>query len=349
MPAAHEGFSRWERASVGRYVARRLLELVGLLVVVSAVIFFALRLGPFQPEANLSNVGVSPARIAEVRAQWHLDRPLLVQYANYLGGAVRGDFGRSFIDNRPVTTAIKQRLPVTIQLAVFAMLVGSVAGLGLGVLSALRRSSATDTASRTVALTGISLPSFWLGLMGIAVFSVKLGWLPSGGGVDASLVFAHPTGFYVLDGIIAGRWDVVVSALEHIVLPGLVLGTFIAGYVARITRTTMIEALSQDYIRTALAKGSPVRHIVVKDALPNTALPVLTVLGLLFGLLLSGAAVTETVFAYPGMGQLLVNAISGSDFPQIQASVLVLAAIYCFVNAVVDILYAVADPRVTLA
>lgn len=333
---------------MGAYVARRALHLVGLLVVVSAVIFFILRLGPFQPDSFLADTGGDPHRIAEIRKEWHLDQPLVVQYAAYMRSVLQGNFGRSFSDNQPVSVAITYRLPATIELALLSMLIGAVLGLTLGIVSALRRGTAGDTASRTVALAGTSMPSFWLGVMAIALFSVRLGWLPAGGSFSSTVDVHRRTGFLVLDGLLSGRPDVIRIALEHLLLPSLVLGFFVAGYIARITRTTMIEALSQDYVRTALAKGASTKRLVIAHALPNTALPVVTVLGLQFGLLLSGAAVTETVFSYPGMGKLLVDAIRGSDFPQIQASILILAGTYCVVNAIVDILYAVADPRVRL-
>jgi peptide/nickel transport system permease protein len=184
--------------------------------------------------------------------------------------------------------------------------------------------------------------------MAVAVFSVHFGWLPAGGSFDSRIEYHRHTGFFILDGFIDGDPRVSWIAFEHLLLPGLVLGIFVAGYIARITRTTMLDALTQEYVRTAVAKGVSHRQIVLHHALRSTALPVVTVTGLQFGLLLSGAAVTETVFSYPGMGKLLVDSIRASDFPQIQASILILAATYCLVNAVVDVLYVVLDPRVRL-
>jgi peptide/nickel transport system permease protein len=334
---------------MARYVARRFLELVVLLAVVSAVIFFILRLGPFKPDTFLEDAGADPARIAEIKSEWQLDRPLPVQYLSYMRHVLlQGDLGRSFGDNQPVATTIGERLPATIELALFAMVVGTALGLGLGVLSALKRDTPVDTASRAVALAGVSLPAFWVGVMAIAVFSVHLGWLPAGGSFDSRIEVHRTTGFLVLDGLIDGNPRASWIALEHLLLPGLVLGIFVAGYIARITRTTMLDALTRDYVRTAVAKGASHRRIVLHHALQNTALPIVTVIGLQFGLLLSGAAVTETVFSYPGMGKLLVDSIRASDFPQIQASILILAATYCLVNAVVDLLYVMLDPRVRI-
>jgi peptide/nickel transport system permease protein len=334
---------------VALYLLRRLGQLVLLLAVVSALIFFVLRLGPFKPDSFLQDAGTDPGRIAAIKSQWHLDDPLPVQYVAYMREVVlHGDLGRSFADNEPVSTTISTRLPATIELAIFAMVAGTLLGLALGVVSALKRDTWVDTLCRTVALAGVSLPAFWLGVMGIAIFSVHLGWLPAGGAFDSRMTYERHTGFIVLDGLIDGRPRVSWIALKHLLLPGLVLGIFVAGYIARIARTTMLEALAQEYIRTAVAKGLSYRRIVLRHALRSAALPVVTVIGLQFGLLLAGAAVTETVFAYPGMGKLLVDSIRASDFPQIQASILILAATYCLVNAVVDTLYAVLDPRVRL-
>ncbi|MEA2387158.1 MAG: peptide/nickel transport system permease protein, partial [Thermoleophilaceae bacterium] len=275
------------------------------------------------------------------------DEPLPVQYVSYVRHVVLdGNLGRSFADNEPVSTTIASRLPATIELALFAMVFGTLFGIGLGALSAVKRNTWVDTVSRTVALAGVSLPAFWIGVMAIAVFSVHLGWLPAGGSFDSRVPYERHTGFLLLDGFIDGNPRISWIAFQHLLLPGLVLGIFVAGYIGRITRMTMLEALSQDYIRTAVAKGLPNRTIVLRHALRTAALPVVTVIGLQFGLLLAGAAVTETVFAYPGMGKLLVDSIRASDFPQIQASILILAGTYCVVNAVVDTLYAVLDPRV---
>jgi peptide/nickel transport system permease protein len=333
---------------VARYFLGRLLQLVLLLVVVSALIFFVLRLGPFQPDSFLQEAGTDPDRIAAITEEWHLDDPLALQYLSYIRRVVEGDLGRSFADNEPVSTTISSRLPATIGLAIFAMVIGTLLGIGLGALSALKRDTPVDTLCRAVALAGVSLPAFWLGVMAIALFSVHFGWLPAGGSFDSRIEYERHTNFPLLDGLISGEPRVAWIALKHLLLPGLVLGVFVAGYIARITRTTMLEALTQDYIRTAVAKGVGYRRIVLRHALRSAALPVVTVIGLQFGLLLSGAAVTETVFSYPGMGKLLVDSIRASDFPQIQASILILAATYCLVNAVVDTLYVVLDPRVRL-
>jgi len=333
-----------------RFMILRLLQLFGVLLAASAIVFFSLRLGPFDPSSQIQEATLGdPERIAEVRAYWGLDQPLIVQYGKYLSGVLHGDLGRSLQDSQPVSRAIGDRLPATIELAVMAMLIGTTFGLGMGVLAAYKQDTALDVGGRAAALVGISFPTFWLGVMAIAIFSVKLQWLPAGGRFSSELDFEPTTGFYVLDGIIQGRLDVVTTALKHLLLPALVLGLLVAGLVTRITRAAMLEALGKDYVRTALAKGSTARSAAIKHALPNALLPATTILGLMFGLLLSGAVIVETVFAYPGMGKLLVDAISVRDFPQVQASILVLATIYVLVNAVADVLYVVIDPRVRLA
>jgi dipeptide transport system permease protein len=333
-----------------RFVVLRLLQLVGVLLAVSAIVFFALRLGPFDPAGQIAEATLGdPARIAELEAYWGLDQPLPAQYGKYLTGLVHGDLGTSLQDLQPVSVAILDRLPATIELAVVSMLIGTVLGVAVGIFAAYRRDSWLDVGGRSMALVGTSFPTFWLGVMAIAVFSVKLQWLPAGGRFSEELAFEPTTGFYILDGILQRRLDVVANALEHLLLPATVLGLLVSGLVTRITRSAMLEELGKDYVRTALAKGSPPARAAVRHALANALLPIVTIVGLLFGLLLSGAVIVETVFAFPGMGKLLVDSISVRDFPQVQACILVLAAIYSLVNATADVLYGVIDPRVRVS
>jgi peptide/nickel transport system permease protein len=330
------------------YIIRRLIQIPLVLFAVSVIIFFSLRLGPFDATALLQAGASNPEKVAEIRKEWGLTDPLMVQYFDYLKKVVRGDLGRSFSDNAPVRSVILQRLPATIELAVLGMLIGIVLGVSTGIASAIRRDSWVDALARGIGLLGISLPGFWLGVMFISLFAVKLHWLPAGGRIDSQIDFKTHTGFYVVDGLIDGNLAVVRSALEHMVMPAVVLGLFIAGFVSRMTRTTLLETLGHDYIRTAYAKGATRAQVIRGHALRNALLPLVTISGLQFGLLLGGAAVAETVFAYPGMGKLLVDAIGVEDFPQIQASILIIAAIYCVANLVVDLLYPLVDPRVRL-
>ncbi len=329
-----------------RYIVRRLLQIPVLLVVVSAIIFFSLRLGPFDPTSLLSDVGGDPARIAQIRHDWELDRPLAVQYTGFLRRAAVGDLGRSFQDNRPVMEIVGERLPATIELTIFAMILGTILGVGSGILAAIKRGTWVDGATRTVALLGISIPMFWLGLMAISLFSVELGWLPSGGRYASEYGISSRTGFYFLDGLIDRRLDVIRTSFEHVLLPATVLALFVGGFLARITRATMVETMSQDYMKAAVARGASRRRALVAHGLPNALLPIVTIMGLQVGLLLGGVAIIESVFAYPGMGKLLIDSISIRDFPQIQASILTLAVIYILVNLVVDLLYMVIDPRI---
>jgi peptide/nickel transport system permease protein len=330
------------------YIIRRLIQIPLVLLAVSVIIFFSLRLGPFDATALLQAGASNPEKVAEIRKEWGLTDPLTVQYFDYLKKVAHGDLGRSFSDNAPVRAVILQRLPATIELAVLGMLIGIVLGVGTGIASAIRRDSWVDALARGIGLLGISLPGFWLGVMMISLFAVKLHWLPAGGRIDSQINLKTHTGFYVVDGLIDGNLAAVASALEHMVMPALVLGLFIAGFISRMTRTTLLETLGHDYIRTAYAKGATRAQVIRGHALRNALLPLVTISGLQFGLLLGGAAVAETVFAYPGMGKLLVDAIGVEDFPQIQASILCIAAIYCIANLIVDLLYPLVDPRVRL-
>ena len=330
------------------YVVRRVIQIPLVLVAVSAIIFFSLRLGPFNATALLEAGRATRRRWLRSAKSGAWTIRCSVQYYDYIKKVLHGDLGRSFSDNAPVRGVILERLPATIELAVLGMLIGIVLGVGTGVASAIRRDSWVDGAARGIGLLGISLPGFWLGVMFISLFAVKLHWLPAGGRIDSQIDLKVHTGFYVVDGLIAGNFAAVGSALEHMILPATVLGLFIAGFVSRMTRTTLLETLGHDYIRTAYAKGATRAQVIRGHALRNALLPLVTITALQFGLLLGGAAVVETVFAYPGMGKLLVDAIGVEDFPQIQASILCIAAIYCIANLIVDLLYPLVDPRVRL-
>jgi peptide/nickel transport system permease protein len=331
---------------MGRYVARRLLQLPLLLLVVSALVFVVLRLGPGSPVDLATEAARDPKEIERIRQEWGLDRPIPVQYADYMAGVVRGDFGRSFFGNSPVSGVIAERFPATLELAILGMLLGGIVGITLGVIAAVRENSPVDTLARALALTGISLPTFWLGLMFIGLFAVTLDWLPVGGRFDARTEFDTLTGFYLLDALLRGDPAAAWTALKHMLMPAAVLGLFIAGFIARMVRAMVLDAMRQDYVRTARAKGLGERIVVVRHGLRNALLPTVTIMGLQFGNLLGGAAVTETVFSWPGLGKLMVDAINLHDFPQVQASILLLATTYVIVNLIVDLLYAVIDPRI---
>jgi peptide/nickel transport system permease protein len=276
------------------------------------------RLIPGDPARLLAGDFATDAIIDELRQRWHLNDPLPVQYAVYLGGLLRGDLGRSITTATPVLPELTERFLRTLELAVAAIAVAALVGIAAGIVSAVRRSTLVDYLATALALTGISTPIFWSGLILILLFSVTLGWLPAGG----------------------------TGTLRHLVLPAVSLGFFGAGVLARQTRSGLLEVLGQDFVRTARAKGLPERLVVVKHALKNALIPVVTVLGDQFGRLLGGAILTETVFSWPGMGRYLIEAISQRDYPAVQGAILIFAAAVVVINLLVDLSYGALDPRV---
>lgn len=331
---------------MGAYAVRRLLQLPISLLIVSAVVFFAVRLIPGDPIGIAAETVRDPAEIARIRHAFGLDRPLVIQYVSFLVGAAHGDFGRSYFSNAPVAAQLWERFPATVELAVGAMVVGLVVGLLTGLLPALRPHSWVDTCTQVLGLTGVSIPPFVLGLIFIAVFAVQLRWLPVQGRFDSALTFTSPTGFYIADAIVERNWIALLTALRYLALPALTLGLFVAAFITRITRVTVLEALRQQYVETARAKGLSGRTVLLRHAVPNALPPIITVLGLQFGNLLGGAVIVESVFSWPGLGSLLVKAINMRDYPQVAASVLLLAMIYAGVNLIVDLLYPLVDPRI---
>jgi peptide/nickel transport system permease protein len=301
------------------WIARRILAVVPVLFGVTLAVFGMLFLVPGDPvKMMLAEFVTTPDQIAQMRAQLHLDEPILQQYARFVTGAVRGDLGTSIRSRRPVTTEIGENLASTAQLALAAMVVAVGLGVPLGLVAALSRSSWLDVASMAAALLGVSMPSFWLGLLLIFVFSLHLAWFPATGGGD----------------------------LRHLVLPAITLGMIAAAIIARLTRSSMLEVLGQDYVRTARAKGLGGFSVVVRHALKNALIPIITIFGLQFGNLLAGAVIVETVFSRPGLGRLIVGGILNKDFPLVQGVVLFVATTYVLINLLVDVAYAYADPRI---
>ena len=268
------------------------------------------------------------------------------QYFKFMSGAVRLDFGRSIASFIPVRDGLMQRFPATLELSVFAMIFAVSVGIPLGVLAALRRGTLADTTVTGIALAGVSFPVFWLGIIFIYIFAVNLGWLPSSGRIGVTMAINNTTGLYVLDGMLQGRWDFVWDAIKHLIMPAIAVGTIPLAIVVRMTRSSMLEVLGQDYIRTARAKGLPQKTVTRKHALRNALLPVITVIGLSFGALLSGAILTETVFAWPGIGRWVYQAIASRDYPIIQGGVLFVAFVFVVVNLLVDLSYSLIDPRI---
>ncbi len=300
------------------YIARRLVALVAVLMGVSIIIFAILKFVPGDPARLVAGMDASEADVQNIRHQLGLDRPVYIQYLTFVGNALHGNFGRSTRSLQPVSAELKLRLPATIELAVAAMLLATVFGVILGVIAAVRPYSIWDNLSSFLAISGVSMPTFWLGLMLILIFSVTLRWFP-----------------------VSGR-----GGLRHLVLPALTLAATSSAIIARQTRSDMLDVLHQDYVRTARAKGLTEQGVIFRHALRNALIPTTTIVGLQFGYLLGGAVITETVFAWPGVGRLLVDGIKFRDFPVVQATVLVLATIFVFVNLGVDLLYMALDPRI---
>jgi peptide/nickel transport system permease protein len=310
------------------FVGRRLLATAPLLLLVSVVVFSFVHVLPGDPAVLFLGEEADPATLARFRTRLGLDRPLPVQYADWLGGALRGDLGRSLRTNQPVTEAILERLPVTLELLAAALAVSLAIAIPFGIVSAVRRNSGVDVASTVFALWGFSLPNFWLGIILIYVFGLLLRWFPSSGFVPLA--------------------ESVTGNLRSLALPAVTLGTALAALVTRQLRSGMLEVLSQDYVRTAWAKGLDGRRVIGKHALKNALIPVVTVVGLQVGALLGNTIVTESLFALPGVGRLMIDAIFSRDFFVVQGVILFLAVGYVLSNLVVDVLYSYLDPRIRL-
>ncbi len=331
------------------YILRRILGLIPVLFGVSLIVFLLLRLTPGDPATVMLGERGTPERIAELRVQLGLDRPLWLQYAEFLGRTLHGDLGRSILSNEPVTNELVARFPATAELVFFAMLWGAIVGISAGIVSAIKRNSIIDTASMLLSLLGVSIPIFWLGLMLIYLLAVWHHWLPPSGRIDLTVPFQRVTNSYLIDALLAGNWTAFKSVLQHLILPSLVLSTVTMPILARLTRSTMLEVLNQDYVRTARAKGLAARVVILRHALRNALLPVVTVVGLQIGGLLGGAILTETIFSCPGMGLWMYQAILQRDYPIVQAGVLVAALIFVTMNLLVDISYSILDPRIQQA
>ncbi len=301
-----------------QYIARRLLLTVPVIFGVAILVFSIIRLIPGDPARAIAGVQASPEFIQQVRARYRLDEPLPVQFGIFLGDLARGELGRSTFSRRPVATEIGERFPRTFLLAMTALVIATIVGVSAGIVSATRRNSMFDNVSMLFALVGVAAPVFWMALMLQLLFAVNMRILPATG---------------------IGTW-------RHLVLPSITLGMASAGLMARITRSSMLEVLRQDFITTARAKGLNERFVIYKHALKNALIPVVTVMGLQFGILLGGAVLTETVFAWPGIGRLLVDSILRRDYPVVQGTVMLMAFLFVIINLVVDITYAFLDPRI---
>jgi len=333
-------------APMSRYLLRRLLEMIPVFFGVILVVFVISRLTPGDPARIILGERATPEALAQLRDVLGLNEPIPTQFARYLVRALRGDLGRSIQSNERVIVDLATRFPATLELTLGAMLIASTVGVLTGVLAAVRANSWFDGVSMFVALFGFSMPIFWLGIMLILLFAWLLGWFPISGRLDLTVDLARVTGFYLLDALLTRNWAALGNALRHLVLPAVTLSTVPLAIIARMTRSSLLEVLRQDYVRTARAKGLPERRVVLAHALRNAAIPVITVIGLNVGSLLSGAILTETIFAWPGVGRLVVDAIFARDYPVVQGTVLVIAVVFVAVNLLVDLSYAALDPRI---
>jgi peptide/nickel transport system permease protein len=331
-----------------RYIVRRLLLLVPILLGLSLLLFFWVRALPGSPAEALLGERATPELVAQYREQYGLDEPVWRQYLTYLKTTVvERDLSVSVATHRDVTEEIRQRFPATVELALAALLFAVVVGIPLGFVAAKHYGGILDHASLVVTLIGISVPVFVLAILLKYVFAVRLGWLPSVGRIDLLIFDAkHPTGFYVLDAVITRDWSTLWDVSKHLVLPAIALGSIPLAIIARITRASVLDVQNEDYVRTARAKGMSPRVVDRRHVMRNALLPVTTVIGLQMGLLLSGAILTETVFAYPGMGSWLRDAIFNRDYAVLQGGILFLATVFVLVNLVIDIVYAFLNPRI---
>ncbi len=335
-----------------KYILKRLLLLIPTLFGVITLVFFMIALAPGDPARVMLGERASAEQIEQLRAELGLDKPLIQQYGLYLSRVARLDLGKSITSGQRIKDEISERFPATIELAIWAMIFASVAGIIVGVTSARRRNSWVDYTAMGGSLVGVSMPVFWLGLVLIMVFSVWLDLLPTGGRMNVRYYFKPITNFYVIDGVILwfreGTPQYLVSALQHLILPTIALGTIPLAIIARTTRSSMLEVLQQDYVKTARSAGIKERRVVYRYALRNALLPVVTIIGLQFGLLLSGAILTETVFSWPGIGKWIYVAIGARDYPAVQGGIIFISTFFVLINLAVDILYSVINPKIRM-
>ena len=330
-----------------RFLLTRLTLVVPTFIGMTLLAFFLIRLVPGDPiETMAGERGIDPERHAALRKEYGLDRPVLVQYGIYIDRVLHGDLGKSMITQEPVLKEFAALFPATIELALCAILFALLLGIPAGIVAAVRRNSPFDHGVMGVSLTGYSMPIFWWGLLLILLFSVQLGWTPVSGRISVQYYLEPVTGFLTIDSLLSGEKGAFRSAVAHLVLPTIVLGTQPLAIIARMTRSAMLEVLGEDYIRTARAKGLSNRVVLTRHALRNAAVPIVTVIGIGIALLISGVVITETVFNIPGLGRLTVDAVLKRDYPVVQGLILVFAGAKVLVNLVIDISYAFLDPRI---
>jgi peptide/nickel transport system permease protein len=332
-----------------RFVVRRLLLLVPILLGLSILVFVWIRALPGGPAQALLGERATAESIEEIERQYGLDEPIHVQYWTYVSKVAQGDLGTSVTTRRPVVDELEQRFPATIELTLAAMIFSVLFGIPLGFVAAKRYGGALDHASLVTSLIGISIPVFFLAILLKYVFAVKLGLLPTVGRISATITIDHPTNFYVLDALLSADIEAFFDTLSHLILPAIALGSIPLAVTARITRAAVLDVQNEDYVRTARAKGLPRREVDIRHIFRNALLPITTIIGLQVGLLLSGAVLTETVFAWPGMGTWLVDAIEQRNFPVLQGGILFVSLVFVLVNLLVDISYALINPRIRVS
>ncbi|MCB0062782.1 MAG: ABC transporter permease [Caldilineaceae bacterium] len=331
---------------MGQYIARRLLALIPVLIGVSLIVFLLIRMIPGDPVIIMLGERARPEDIERVREEMGFNRPVYVQYIEWMGRILRGDLGTSIINRTEVMDELKYRLSATVEMIIVGMIIGLIIGISIGIISALRRNTWVDLVATAGALLGVSMPIYWLALILVYALAVNRQIFPPSARLDVDLTVTRHTGFMLIDTLLMGDMRLFLNALWHLVLPSFVLSTVIMPILARLTRASMLEVMRQDYVRTAEAKGLTRAVVITRHALKNALLPIVTVVGLQLGGLLGGALLTETIFSWPGMGLWTYRAILSRDYPIVQGAVLVSAVIYVVVNLLVDISYAYLDPRI---
>src|SRR5690554_3609108 len=331
---------------MAKYLARRIIESIPVIIGVSILVFMLLHLIPGDPASAMLGERATPENVEALRERLGLNKPLYEQYLLWVGRMLQGDLGHTVRGNIPVADEIGARFPATIELSLAALFVATVVGVPLGIISGIKRNSIIDTLTMFGALFGVSIPIFVLGLLLIFLIGVEWGWLPFVGRLTSGAGIERRTGMHVIDSLLSGNFAGFKDAVEHLILPTITLATVSLAIIARITRSAMLEVLNQDYIRTARAKGLKARHVVMTHACRNALLPIVTIIGLSLGRLLSGAVLTETIFSWPGVGKWLFDSIIARDYPIVQSMTLIIALVFIVVNLAVDMLYAVIDPRI---
>lgn len=328
------------------YIGKRLFHLIPVLLGMTFIVFLIIRAIPGDPAQVILGQQATAEAIASLRHKLGLDNPWYIQYFEYLKGVITGDLGESLRTRQPISLEVWPYLAATFELAFFAIFLAIILGVNAGIISAWFQNSWFDYLAMVIALVGVSMPIFWLGLMEQWVFSINLGWLPTSGRENVRDPVTAITHFYLIDTLLQGRFDQFIVVLKHLLLPGIALATIPTAIIARMTRASMLEVMRSDFVRTARAKGQKMFIVVYKHALKNALIPVLTVVGLQTGMLLGGAILTETIFSWPGVGRYIYEAIGFRDYPVIQSGILIVAFLFVMINLIVDILYTVIDSRI---